>query len=64
MWNEGICGDGAAILKDGAMVPIEEVIDELNKTINTDATIEDALKQLIADSCWDEVECILQMLKP
>jgi len=24
-WSEGICGDGAAILCDGAMVPVEEV---------------------------------------
>ena len=29
-WSEGICGDGAAILRDGVMIPIEEVIAELN----------------------------------
>ncbi len=29
-WTEGVCGDGAAILFDGAMVPIEEVVRELN----------------------------------
>lgn len=30
LWTEGVCGDGAAILRDGVMVPIEEVIDALN----------------------------------
>jgi len=29
-WTEGVCGDGAAILFDGAMVPIEEVVRALN----------------------------------
>jgi hypothetical protein len=30
IWTEGICGDGAAILRDGVMQPIEEVIAALN----------------------------------
>jgi hypothetical protein len=30
-WSEGICGDGAAILRDGVMVPIEEVVASLNR---------------------------------
>lgn len=30
-WTEGICGNGAAILFDGAMVPIEEVVRALNR---------------------------------
>lgn len=29
-WTEGVCGDGAAILRDGCMVPIEELIETLN----------------------------------
>jgi hypothetical protein len=29
-WTEGVCGDGAAILFDGAMVPVEEVVRSLN----------------------------------
>jgi hypothetical protein len=29
-WTEGICVDGAAILRDGCMVPIEELIATLN----------------------------------
>jgi hypothetical protein len=32
VWTEGICGDGAAILKDGVMQPIEDVIAALNAT--------------------------------
>jgi hypothetical protein len=31
-WSEGVCGDGAAILKDGVMQPIEDVIAALNAT--------------------------------
>jgi hypothetical protein len=30
IWTEGVCGDGAAILKDGVMQPIESVITALN----------------------------------
>ena len=30
-WTEGVCGDGAAILRDGVMIPIEEVIARLNQ---------------------------------
>lgn len=30
IWTEGVCGDGAAILKDGVMQPIEDVITALN----------------------------------
>jgi len=30
VWTEGVCGDGAAILKDGVMQPIEDVVAALN----------------------------------
>jgi hypothetical protein len=30
-WSEGVCGDGAAILFDGVMIPIEEVVQALNR---------------------------------
>lgn len=29
-WTEGVCGDGAAILRDGVMAPIENVVAALN----------------------------------
>jgi len=29
-YTEGICGDGAAILKDGVMMTIPEILNELN----------------------------------
>jgi hypothetical protein len=32
VWTEGICGDGAAILRDGVMQPIEDVLAALNAT--------------------------------
>ena len=31
MWSVGICGDGAAILNDGVMTPIEDVVRMLNE---------------------------------
>jgi hypothetical protein len=30
-WSEGVCGDGAAILFDGVMIPIKEVVQALNR---------------------------------
>jgi hypothetical protein len=30
-YTEGVCEDGAAILKDGRMMTISEVLDELNE---------------------------------
>jgi len=30
-WSEGVCGDGAAILFDGVMIPIEKVVQALNR---------------------------------
>jgi hypothetical protein len=30
-WSEGACGDGAAILRDGVMMPVEEVVASLNR---------------------------------
>ena len=29
-WTEGVCSDGAAILRDGVMVPITELLSTLN----------------------------------
>lgn len=29
-WTEGVCDDGAAILRDGQMVPITELLAHLN----------------------------------
>jgi hypothetical protein len=31
-WTEGVLGDGAAILRDGQMVPITELLEILNAT--------------------------------
>ncbi len=30
-WTEGVCSDGAAILRDGEMVPITDLLDYLNR---------------------------------
>jgi len=32
MFSEGICGDGAAILKDGVTMSVEEIVSTLNET--------------------------------
>lgn len=31
-WTEGVCEDGAAILRDGEMIPITELLEILNRT--------------------------------
>lgn len=31
IWTEGVCDDGAAILRDGVMVRIEDVLARLNE---------------------------------
>lgn len=33
-WTEGVCGDGAAILRDGQMVPISDLLEHLNKGLS------------------------------
>ena len=33
-YTEGICADGAAILKDGIMMPVEDIVATLNQTDN------------------------------
>jgi len=30
-YTEGVCSDGAAILRDGVMMPIEDIVSELNR---------------------------------
>ena len=44
-WTEGICGDGAVILRDGVMVPIVDVLAALNAAENArSAALEEAAK--------------------
>lgn len=42
-WTEGVCGDGAAILRDGEMVPIEDVVAALN---NFEGTAAEAVAEM------------------
>lgn len=54
-WTEGVCGDGAAILRDGEMIPIEAVVAVLNKYERAIVTVdkyERALRGII--SHWNE----------
>ena len=37
MYTEGLCDDGAAILRNGVMVPVEDVVEELNRTAELEA---------------------------
>jgi len=46
-YSEGICGDGAAILKDGAPMKVHEIVAELNRMA---ANIED-LQELL--NSWE-----------
>jgi hypothetical protein len=49
-WSEGVCGDGAAILRDGVMIPIEEVVQALNRTPAEPAAPTD--EELLAMRSW------------
>ena len=49
IWTEGVCGDGAAILKDGVMQPIESVIAALNA-----AELAQPEPEGTADEAWQE----------
>lgn len=62
-WTEGVCGDGAVILFDGAPVPIEEVIRALNNAdraalaqpvppVDGKGLTDDELKELAEDLEW------------
>ena len=44
IWTEGMCGDGAAILRDGVMVPIEEVVALLNYYTANELLAEDEMR--------------------
>lgn len=35
LWTEGVCEDGAAILRDGIMMPVEYVVRTLNELQST-----------------------------
>ncbi|CDF82620.1 hypothetical protein PKB_1255 [Pseudomonas knackmussii B13] len=40
LYSEGICDDGAAILRNGMPVPVTEIIDLLNRCAHPPANIE------------------------
>jgi hypothetical protein len=48
IWTEGICGDGAAILKDGVMQPIESVIAALNAAELAQPESEDPIAEFVS----------------
>lgn len=49
MFTEGICGDGAAILNDGVMVPISEILERLNASVAMETLNDVAANKLIPD---------------
>ena len=60
-WTEGVCGDGAAILCDGTMVPIEKVVAELNRLTKCSAALE-RLLALIKPKYTEPDEILVVML--
>jgi len=50
-WSEGVCGDGAAILFDGVMIPIEEVVQALNRAPA------DRLALALCHDRWPSLNC-------
>ena len=45
-YSQGVCQDGAAILKDGQMVTIEEILAELNNHEKLVETLDEALTDI------------------
>lgn len=60
-WTEGVCGDGAAILCDGIMVPIEKVVAELNRLTKCSTALE-RLLAVIKPKYTDPDEILAVML--
>jgi hypothetical protein len=59
-WTEGVCGDGAAILRDGEMVTVSDVLVALNereqcmtRITELEAAIEKALRHAGANGMAD-----------
>jgi hypothetical protein len=50
VWTEGVCGDGAAILHDGTMVPISELLKILNENGSVATKLVDAFADALADA--------------
>lgn len=49
-WTEGVCGDGAAILRDGEMIPIEDVLSTLNNLESTAAAAVEEMARQAAEA--------------
>lgn len=48
-YSQGVCQDGAAILKDGQMMTVEEIVEELNQRNRLIDQLKDCL-ELMQDS--------------
>lgn len=49
-YTQGICGDAAAILKDGQMMTIEEIVSQLSNLNRRVEELEMALQGFVDDS--------------
>ena len=49
-YTEGVCGDGAGILKDGELITIEQVLKELNEAQENAAPV-GQVNELVRPRC-------------
>lgn len=56
-YTQGVCEDGAAILKDGQQMTIDEILAELRQLTDTQQELSDCAKKL--ESAHDNLELIL-----
>lgn len=53
-YTEGVCHDGAAILKDGVMLTISEVLSDLNRLAEKEAVIAERDAEIARLETWPE----------
>ena len=59
-WTEGVCGDGAAILRDGVMVKISEILERLNFSEECRTLLSDGLDLCVRARKLDEPTMALE----
>ncbi len=58
-YSQGVCQDGAAILKDGQPMTIEEILFELRNKTHYDLSTVEGREQQIIDNLPPELKSIL-----
>ena len=58
-YTEGVCADGAGIMKDGWLMTIEQVLEDLNKATKGQAVLSNSTDLLYCPCCGKVSEKIM-----